>query len=87
MESSDDCFHGRSLSAEAADNRAASSLDIGWSSAEKYSFLPGPKHILYKTFALESTRSQWCENLAICENQEKLSFVWVNQNADLWRWL
>jgi hypothetical protein len=31
-----DCFHGRSVSAEAADNRAASSLDIGWSSAEKY---------------------------------------------------
>jgi integrase len=45
VEASDDCFHGRSVSAEAADNRAASSLDIGWSSAEKYCFSPGPKRI------------------------------------------
>jgi hypothetical protein len=54
-EASDDGFH-KQAPGEAADNRSASSLDIGWSSAERYCFSPGPKRILYKTFALESTR-------------------------------
>jgi hypothetical protein len=54
MKASDDCFH-RQAPGEAADNRSPSSLDIGWSSAERYCFSPGPKRILYKMFALEST--------------------------------
>lgn len=47
--------HDRSAVSEAEDKRSASPYVMSLPSTEKYWFSPGPKHILYKVWALEST--------------------------------